>query len=245
MAEFGELVGAPERRGRRRQRGWIVVAAASLGASLFIAACDGNESSGPATLMNGAPVSKPPVDLEGIEGRAVMTSVTTEHLAEIEFGSAVAACTEQAGRDHLMEPIVIRVGVSGESVTFRNKSENGLYGCDDSPGPREGQRKECGVAFGQLLEGQLQDPRLNVGACTTRDGAPLGFAWVEPVQSARYVTVEHHGYFEVYETAGGLPIRVTSDDVEIERSSAAFRVTEHGAGGELIRRYRLEARVAG
>ena len=216
-----------------------------VGASLLIGGCGGNESGRPKRLINGSPPPKLPADLEGIAGRAVMASVTTSRAGEIGVDSTVAACVERVGRAHLSGPLVVRVGVSGASVTFRDRSGHGLYGCDDSQGPREGRRKECGVAFGQLSEGRLQDPRLNAGACTTKDGTPLGFAWIEPAKNARYVTVEHDRYVEVYETAGGLPIRVTTDDVEIEHSSASFRVTEHEPGGELIRRYRLEARVAG
>ena len=62
----------------------------------------------------------------------------------------------------------------------------------------------CGVAFGQL---ERPPPRstLELGGCTTKDGEPLGFAWVEPIRRARYVAVEQDGYVEVYETAGGLP----------------------------------------
>jgi hypothetical protein len=190
-------------------------------ASLLLTGCDGNKPGGPTNLMNGAPAPEPPVGLEAIDGPAVMTSVETNHLDEIEPGSAIARCVERAAGDRLLGPIVIRVGVSGESVTFRSRSGH-LYGCDNSEGPREAGRPACGVAFGQRSDGRLEDPRLNVGACTTEDGAPLGFAWVEPTRGARYVAVEQDGYLEVYATAGGLPVRVTTGDVEIERSSAAL-----------------------
>jgi hypothetical protein len=124
-----------------------------------------------------------------------MTSVETNHFDEIEPGSAIARCAERAAGVRLLGPIVIRVGVSGESVTFRSRSGH-LYGCDNSEGPREAGRTACGVAFGQRSDGRLEDPRLNVGACTTEDGAPLGFAWVDR-RGARYVAVEQDGYFEV------------------------------------------------
>jgi hypothetical protein len=213
--------------------------------SMLLAGCDVNGSGPPTTLMSGSRAAELPVDLEGVGSPAVLTSVTPSGIDEIEAGSAIAMCLERARGDHPSGPIVVRVGVSGESVTFRIGSQPGLYGCDNSEGPREAGRHMCGVAFGQLSEGRLQDPRLDVGACTTKDGAPLGFAWVEPIPSARYVAVEQDGYVEVYETAGGLPVRVTTSDVEIERSSATFSVSEHASDGSLIRRYRLEASVAG
>src|SRR3972149_1232808 len=70
-------------------------------------------------------------------------------------------------------------------------------------------------------------------------GAPRGSAGVEPDPGTRFVAVEQDGYVEVYETAAGLPIRVTTSDVDIERSSAEFRISEDGSDGHLIRRYRL------
>lgn len=214
-------------------------------ALLLIAGCDSDASGVPTNLVNGSPILEPPLELGGVDGPVVMTWVETSQMHEIEFGSEITKCVERAVDDLPSGPIVIRAGVSGESVTFGSRSGHGLYGCDNSEGQREAGRLACGVAFGQLVAGRLRDPRVNVGACKTEDGAPLGFAWVEPTRRASYVTVEQDGYFEVYPTAGGLPIRVTTDEVEIERSSASFRITEHEAAGKLIRRYRLEARVAG
>jgi hypothetical protein len=247
MGAFGVPVGAPERLCEKcSMRGRFVTRVAAIVVGLLLmAGCAANDSGAPTTLMNGSRVPELPVGLEGIASQAVLTSVATSSIGEIEAGSAIATCVKRARDDRLSGPIVVRVGVSGESVTFRNGSGRGLYGCDNSVGPREAGRQVCGVAFGQLSEeGRLRDPRLNVGACTTKEGEPLGFAWVEPIESARYVAVEQDGYVEVYETAGGLPIRVTTNDVAIERSSAAFGVTEHAVNGALVRRYLLEASVA-
>lgn len=222
----------------------VAVAVIVVGLTMMVG-CAANDSGAPTTLMSGARAPELSVDLDGVASPAVLTSVATSGIGEIAVGSAIEACVNRAIGDRLSGPIVSRVGVSGESVTFRNGSGRGLYGCDNSDGPREEGRRACGVAFGQLSKGRLRDPRLNVGACATRAGEPLGFAWVEPIGGARYVTVEQDGYAEVYETAGGLPIRVTTSDVDIERSSAAFRVTQHTREGALIRRYRFKASVAG
>ncbi len=212
---------------------------------MLLPGCDGTGSGAPTALLNGSPAAELSVDLEGVESPPVLTSVTTSGIDEIQTGSATAICLERARADRTSGPIVMRVGVSGESVTFRNESQHGLYGCDNSQGPREAGRQMCGVAFGQLSAGRLRDPRLDLGACTTEDGANLGFAWIESNPRARYVAVEQDGYVEVYENAGGLPVRVTTSDVEIERSSATFRVSEHTSDGSLIRKYRLEPSVAG
>ena len=213
---------------------------------MLITGCDSANSRAPTTLMDGSRAAELRVDLEGLEGATVRTSVRITHVAEIDDASAVATCLRQDWDDRPFGPIVVRVGVSGESVTFRNRSRRGLYGCDNSEGPREDDRHWCGRAFGQLKGGHLRDPRLDLGACTTRDGGPLGFAWIEPSTGAEYVVVRQPGYAEVYEVAGGLPVRVTTmRDVEIEGSRAAFDVSEHRSDGKLIRRYRLEASVAG
>lgn len=213
---------------------------------MLVAACDGNDDGAPTTLMNGAKAAELPVDLEGVENPAVLTSVTVRRVDEIEGASAVATCLQQDWDDLPYGPIVMRVGVSGESVTFRNRSRRGLYGCDNSQGAREEDRRWCGGAFGQLYGGHLRDPRLDMGACTTREGGLLGFAWIEPGPGAKYVVVQQPGYAEVYEVGGGLPVRVTTtSDVEIEGSRATFELSEHDANGRVIRRYRVDARVAG
>ena len=213
---------------------------------MLVAACDGNDHGAPTTLMNGAKAAELPVDLEGVENPAVLTSVTVRRVEEIEGASAVATCLQQDLDDRPYGPIVMRIGVSGESVTFRNRSRRGLYGCDNSQGAREEDRRWCGGAFGQLDGGHLRDPRLDMGACTTREGGLLGFAWIEPAPGAKYVVVQQPGYAEVYEVGGGLPVRVTTtSDVEIEGSRATFELSEHDANGRVIRRYRVDARVAG
>jgi len=220
--------------------------AALVVGSMLVAACDGNDDGVPTTLMNGAKAAELPVNLEGVENPLVLTSVTVRRVEEIVGASAVAACLQQDWDDHPYGPIAMRVGVSGESVTFRNRSRRGLYGCDNSQGAREEDRRWCGGAFGQLHGGRLRDPRLDMGSCTTREGGLLGFAWIEPRPGAKYVVVQQQGHAEVYEVGGGLPVRVTTtSDVEIEGSRATFELSEHDADGRAIRRYRVDARVAG
>ena len=186
------------------------------------------------------------VDVEGVGSQTVLTSIMVMNAAEVDHASMAGACLRQDWDPRPSGPIVVRVGVSGESVTFRDRSRRGLYGCDNSEGPREEDRSWCGRVFGQLYAGELRDPRLDVGACTTRAGGALGFAWIEPRTGVKYVVIEQHGYAEVYEVAGGLPVRVaTTSGVETEVSRAAFDVSEHTSDGTSIRKYRLAASVAG
>jgi hypothetical protein len=139
--------------------------------------------------------------------------------------------------------LVRRVGTGIESVTFRD--EGNVYSCDDSLGPRTEDRRWCGGAAGILHGGRLRDPRLDLG-CVTHDGTQLASAWVQPRPETRYVVVHEPDYAEVYEVAAALPVRVaTSSGAEIQMFRASFEISEHDLSGALVRRYRLEAAVAG
>jgi hypothetical protein len=139
--------------------------------------------------------------------------------------------------------VIERVGVRGESISFRDASGRLLFACDNSPGPRENNHPWCGEAVGELQNRHLTDSQLGVG-CKAGDREPIGFAWIEPGAGARYVAVEQPGYTEVYEVALGLPVRVsTSSDADGE--TATIRYTEHDGRGALLRRAELETSVAG
>jgi len=227
-------------RGRR-----FAVMCAVVGVATGPTGCDRADTSPPTRLVDGSKPAALPVDLEGIAKAPVRTFVSVARLEKIKATSSIATCVHRAAADHPDGPIVVRVGVEGESVTFRNVSGTGLYGCDNSAGRRDADRDWCGGAFGALRGGRLRDPRLDIGDCVTGEGKPLGFAWIEPGPRTRYVVVSQSGYAEVYETARGLPVRVTTDDVEIERSRASFNISEHAADGSLVRSYRVEPGVAG
>jgi hypothetical protein len=196
--------------------------------------------------MDGTPVETVPVELDGVDGTVVLTRVRVVPVRGATRASPTAACLQ--GRARGFEPggrAVERVGVRSASVTLRDVARHQLFACDDSPGAREGDRRWCGGSFGKRVAGRLPDPRLDLG-CTTRDGRPLGFVWVEPARDARYVVVEHDGYAEAYVVAEDLPVRVASDrDVSLEGARASFSLSEHDRAGRLLRRHRLEAVVAG
>ena len=196
----------------------------------------------PTELLDGTPVRSPPVDLEGIGDPAVLTLVKVASLEN--GGERTGSCHEIWGGRPLAPTAVERVGVWTESVTLRERSGRALLGCDNAEGPREDDRRWCGAAHGVLHEGELRDPRLDI-LCRAAEGAALGFAWIEPSLDAKYVAVSLPGFVEVYETAGRVPVRISTLDVDVERSTAAFDVSEHDVAGQLLRRYRLEAVVAG
>lgn len=213
---------------------------------MIVAACDGAEDTAPAKLMDGSAAQDVPVELEGIDDPTVLTKSRVVRAADGRRDAVSVSCLR--GRTWSIRAAglsVVRVGVSSESVTFRGESGRSVFGCDNSPGPREGSRRWCGGAYGMLFDGRLRDPVLDL-ICDTGDGEPMGFVWIEPGRNARYVVVEQPGYAEVYEVAGGLPVRVaTTTGVEIEGSRAGLDLREHAADGRLLRAYRLEAAVAG
>lgn len=196
--------------------------------------------------MDGSPARPVPVELGGVDGPTVLTRFQLVRVDELDRESATAACLRGRARSLRATGLAVeRVGVTSESVTLRIESGRALFGCDDSPGPREANRRWCDGSYGRLFSERLRDPRLGI-LCTTRDGKPMGFAWVQPAAGTRYVAVEQPGYTEVYELAGGLPVRVaTTTGVSIEGSRATFALSEHDRAGRLLRRYRLEAVVAG
>jgi hypothetical protein len=218
----------------------------TLALSALLVGCAGHSDLATPSLLDGSSAAELPVELEGVDDIAVLTSASVLPIVSIEPDSAAGTCL----RDRYAErdaggSAVVRIGVMSESITFRDASGVAVFGCSNSPGPREGDRRWCGGAYGQLYSGQLRDPRLSI-ICNTPDGAQVGFAWVEPAANVRFLAVEQPEYTEVYESAGRLPVRIfTVSGVDVETSSATFSVSEHDEDGRRIREYELEAFVAG
>lgn len=178
------------------------------------------------------------------ETAVVVTSVKVTDFADVVPDSPIAECLGESSAP-LSGPVVERIGVVSSSVTSRTRDGRAIVGCDNTSGPREENRPWCGGAYGQLYNGRLRDPRLNIG-CLTEDDEMVGFVWVHPGARARYVSVEQPEYLEVYEVAGDLAVRVsTRSGVQVEGSRATLDLLEHDGDGRLLRRYRLEAAVAG
>ena len=183
------------------------------------------------------------MELEGVDGTALLTKADV--VSDARSSERVRTCLAAHPDLRAERPVVVRVGVIGESVTVRVASGRALLACDNGSGPREDEGRWCGSAYGTLSTGRLTDPRLDV-LCTTADDRPLGFVWVEPGPRSTYVAVRHPAFVEVYEVVGALPVRIaTSAGVDVERSAATLAVAEHDAEGTLLRRYTVRAAVAG
>jgi hypothetical protein len=193
--------------------------------------------------MDGSAVTRPPVDLQGVSGTAVLTKLRVVDTQNVQPQSPAADCIRSSRAGPPSVPLVERVGVVARTITWRSAA--GLHGCEDTPAREDG-RRWCGTAFGRLYDGHLRDPRLDIAACRTDDGDPVALAWVETPMAARYLALDQPGYTEVYEIAAGLPVRIaTRSGVEVTGSRARFDLSEHDAAGRLLRRYHLDAAVAG
>lgn len=247
-AASGALAGASssdyrERRGSTPRRSRALFAA--LASAIAVSAGCASDDSSPDRLLDGSEAGQPPVELQGVDGTTVLTKVRVVEPSDREQSARSKSCLDQGrGAERPSGPSVERVGVISETVTFEEESSRSVFGCDNSPGPREANRRWCGGAYGLLKGGRLLDPRLDILCGTTEER--VGFVWVHPGPDARYVSVEQPGYVEVYEVAGELPIRVaTASGVEYERFRASFDLFEHDSDGKLLRGYELEAFVAG
>jgi hypothetical protein len=221
-----------------------LVAVATL-VAMAVAACAGDEK--PPALIDGTPAERPSaVTLEGIGEDQIATTVNVVDARRVAPTTRPAQCLRRA-RDHdAVGPVVARVGVNGESVTFRASSGQSLIACDRAAATSEGRHVWCGIAVGRLEHGRLLDPRLDLAGCRTAAADPVAFAWVEPGRTARYVTVGQPGFTEVYRVVSGLPVRITTTSgIDREGSRASFRITEHDREGRLLGAYTLDARVAG
>lgn len=208
--------------------------------ALAAAACRGG-SHAPARLLDGEVAAAPRVHLEGVKGDVVQTVVRVVPDVLRSRDPAVRACLRQGSPGDGRGAAILRVGVTGTSVAFRTSEGRAVVACDGAA--RGGNVSWCGRAYGRLQRGRLRDPRLDL-ACSG-SGKSLAFAWIEPGRRARYVVVRHRAYAEAYLVTAGLPVRVVTSDVDLDRSRATFAVSEHAADGRRLRAFRVETQVAG
>jgi hypothetical protein len=180
--------------------------------------------------------------LEGIDGPSVATRARVLTRDSFAPGSRTGRC---AGSSVAPGTVVVeRIGVSGASLTILGSRGRELRSCDATGIRAANGPAWCGRAFARLHAGRLRDPRLSL-SCHDVDDETIGFAWIQPGADASYVVIARPGYHEVYPVAGQLPVRATTDDVDLALSSASFAVSEHAPDGRRLRSYELEARVSG
>jgi hypothetical protein len=206
-------------------------------AAAVLAAGCGHGGSRPARLLDGRPAA---------QFRPVPDSVVGA--ARVLERADLDDCLSAA--DRAMIPadtlVVERVGVDSRSLTFANRERTRVYACDggiDAAGERA--PPWCAAVFGELVEGRLLDPRLDV-VCRDRGRRPLAYAFVEAVRGARWIGVQEDGYVELFEVVAGLPVRIAGTrGIDVENARVTFEVAQFGAEGQELVHGALEAAVAG
>jgi hypothetical protein len=165
-----------------------------------------------------------------------------------ELGGRLDGCLLPADRDAVGAdaPVVERVGVDDQSLTFANRDGSGVFACDGGVDPA-GERAPpwCGAVFGEVADGRVLDPRLDV-ICRDLDRLPLAYAFVNAVAGAHWIGVRQDGYVEVYEVLAGLPVRIASTrGIRAADARATFEVTQYDAAGRELMEGEVEAAVAG
>ena len=220
-----------------RRRWCVTTSIAALALTFTPTSCGGSAS--PPQLIDGTPTKPPAVALE-TSGPQIATKVRIVDSTAARR-NRIGRCLARASERPRPGTIVERTSVNGSTVTFRTASGLDVVACDGSS-----VGSWCGRSLGHLHDGRLLDPRLDLAGCSTADGDPLAFAWIDPGSRTRFVAIEQSGYAEVYEVAGLVPVRVTTTrDIDSDTSSARFDVSEHDATGRRLRSYTLDARVAG
>lgn len=214
----------------------------TLGAVFLVLAAAGcGKEDRPKRLLYGEPAA----ELLPVRG-SVVTQTRVVHAGFL--GRRLALCLSRFGESEPpAETIVVeRIGVFAESLTFQDSRHRRVYACDGGTGASgEGPPPWCGASAGQLVDGRLLDPRLDI-LCRDAKGRSLAYAWVEPIAGAHWIGVDQDSYTEMYEVAAQLPVRIaTARHVDREASRATFEVTQYDLNGRELLSSRLEAGVAG
>lgn len=202
---------------------WLVVPGAAV-------------SSSHRRLVDGSTAPPVPSVLRSYKGLTT-TRVLVRSAASV--GALMSSCP-QASQAH--GQVVERVGVSGRSITFV-VGRTDLVGCDRNPRARASYGPWCGTSGWNLVRHRVSDPRLDL--CYDGHGRPvIAFGWINPLSRAHWIVIDQPGYREVYPTAGGLPVRVSTVSGLEHRGGAVFRTAQYDAAGVLLVRRKVVAAIA-
>ena len=219
----------------------------TLVAVVFVANAGGcyRDDTPPTRLVDGSPARVPTVELDAPKPQ-IVTKASSVLRSRVPLDSLAGRCVAELHDHAVGSAVVVRVGTTGSSVTFRTASELAVVGCDGDASGTSAVHSFCGRAFARLERGRPRDPRLDLAGCATTTGDTVAFAWFEPGPHTSFVAVRQPGYVEVYPVVGRVPVRIsTTTNIATQDSRAMFEVSEHDASGALLGSSILEARVAG
>jgi hypothetical protein len=206
-------------------------------AAVVLAGCDKDKDTHPDKLLYGEAAQQfTPVSGSVVTAGRMLSGTT--------LGRRFSSCKPDDARYDAT--VVERIGVFGESLTFKAADGKTLYSCDGGTDPANERKPPwCGGSAGHLVEGKLLDPRLDI-ICRDRDGHALAYVWIEPIAGAHWVGVDQGAYVELYEVLGEFPVRVASArDVDLGQSRALLVISQYDEHGNQLIGGELEARVAG
>ena len=219
----------------------------TLAAIVVVANAGGcaRDDSPPTRLADGSPAGVPTVELDAPKPQ-IVTKASSVRPSRAPRRSLAGRCIAESYDHPVGSALVVRVGTTGSSVTFRTSSRLALVGCDGDASGKGAAHSFCGRAYARLERGRLRDPGLDLAGCTTATGDTVAFAWFQPGPKTSSVAVQQPGYVEVYPVVGRVPVRIsTTTNIAAQDSRATFEVSEHDVSGALLRSSILEARVAG
>ena len=136
------------------------------------------DDSPPTRLVDGSPAGAPTVELDAPKPQ-IVTKASSVLPSRVLL---VAHSRGGASQSRTIAPsgsaVVVRVGTTGSSVTFRTASGLALVGCDGAASGKGAARSLCGRAYARLERGRLRDPRLDLAGCATATGDTVAFAWL-------------------------------------------------------------------
>ena len=241
QADASQFGGTGRRRLRRPVPSGVVwVVATSL--LLLGGGCGNSEHR--ATLADGSPGAATPTVLKKLGASAILTAVRTVSMRSLDARGR--ACVALAAGRALTpdETVVERVDHFGASVTFRPRNGPFVFGCTGATRSPGVLGEWCGHVVGEIRGGHLVDPRLDI-ACRTPAGVAIGSAWIEPVPHARWIVVRDHALAQIYRRTASLPIRVTTQVVDVPTATGVFRIEQYDAEGTRVSEATVRTAVAG
>jgi hypothetical protein len=141
---------------------------------------------------------------------------------------------------------VERVTAEGRTLTFATPDHRTLVACDGAPGAREPRGAWCGGETGRLENGQVNDPRLDISNCLSRDRRTVAYAFMQPAPGSRWLVVDHDRFREIYDARDPYPVRVsTTDGIDANTASAKIRIRSYDAAGKKLGDEIVQTQVAG
>jgi len=213
-----------------------------LGSTATLSACGGtgDQPLPSSQVSTGETVTAPdpgPADPWGRDRPLRLARAASAVASQLQSCRALALADVPASRG------ILHTSASGWSLTIR--VADGWFACDRTEILGELPGGWCGSAHGQLVDGELRDPRLSFAGCMSRRGKPVGFAWVSAPAGTAFVVVDQGTFVERYPTRGGAPVRISSRRLDALSARLRLRVAFFERDGTLIRRAVLDARVSG